>query len=215
MKNQSVSTNQNAKLALEKSKKLLDITRKILVNISSDILSYEVDTEKVKKENSLLATKEFISNEQNKAIEFEDKVEAWIDIDTGLMWEVKTKENIKHQYVWNKESIKNSLQAEALTDSVTDAFLYAEKLNAQNFGGFNDWRVPTREELKTLLTKKKNNNYYIKLALSCNTLSNGYWSSTTYKNFKHYAWFVYFNLGNEYHYSKYYNYYVRCVRAGC
>ena len=34
--------------------------------------------------------------------------------------------------------------------SPSEAFDYADKLNSEKFGGFSDWRVPSREELKYL-----------------------------------------------------------------
>ena len=137
-----------------------------------------------------------ISNNQNKAIEFSDNIKAWTDKDTGLMWEVKTQENIKHEYVWK------------------DAFLYAEKLNTNNYAGFNDWRVPTFEELKTLLTKEKNNGSYIKYPLLKNNNNNGYWSSTTRAYGTVFAWDVYFSTGDTYYGNKAGSLYVRCVRGG-
>ena len=136
-------------------------------------------------------------------IEFSDNIEAWIDADTGLMWEIKTEENIEHQYVWSKEEIQTAHQPKKLTDDVKDAFSYAEKLNANNYAGFNDWRVPTIEELETLLTKKYNlsNNYY-------------YWSSTTNALYTVSAWGVNFYDGYTNDYYKTDSLYVRCVRGG-
>ena len=182
---------------LGKSKRLLAITNKILAN------------KVVKKTPPPPKVVHKISTDQNKAIEFSDNIEAWIDADTGLMWEVKTAENIKHGYVWSKEWIKNSRYQERLTDDVKDTFSYAQKLNANNHGGFSDWRVPTHEELKTVYTKEKNNGYYIKYPLSKNTASDDYWSSTATG-----VWIVNFNIGYQGRYRETNSYYVRCVRAG-
>ena len=50
----------------------------------------------------------------------------WHDIETGLMWELKTPKSVKLKYNW------------------ADAHSYAEILNDVMFGGFNDWRLPTK-----------------------------------------------------------------------
>ena len=151
-----------------------------------------------------------ISTDQNKAIEFSDNIEAWIDTDTGLMWEIKTKENIKHLYVWSKEEIQTALSPKNLTDDVKDAFSYAQKLNANNHAGFSNWRVPTIQELKTL-TKEKNKDYYIKYPLSKNIIFNGYWSSVSSANDTN-AWIVVLYNGGQGRNDKTNSYYVRCVR---
>lgn len=197
MSNQLTTTNQNAKLALEKSKSLLEITSKILVTKKS------TPSPKVGR----------ISDDQIRAIEFEDQIDAWIDKDTGLMWEVKTKENIEHRYVWSEEWIKDAKYPECLTDSVKDAFAYAKKLNELNYAGFSDWRIPTIKELETLLRKEKNNDTYAKLSLSKNC-SGYYWSSTTYEGYKDVAWYVDFSDGYVGGNCKYLKNNVRCVRAG-
>ena len=105
---------------LGKTKRLLAITNKILAN------------KVVKKTPPPPKVVHKISTDQNKAIEFSDNIEAWIDADTGLMWEIKTKENIEHWYVWSKEEIQKAWHSENLTDDVKDTFSYAKKLNANN-----------------------------------------------------------------------------------
>ena len=189
---------------LGKTKRLLAITNKILAN-------------KVVKKTPPPKVVHKISTDQNKAIEFSDNIEAWIDTDTGLMWEIKTEENIEHYYVWSKEEIQTALRPKNLTDDVKDTFSYAKKLNANNHAGFSDWRVPTIEELQTLLREQENNDYHIKYPLSKNTaisFFSYYWSSTTNADGTGSAWIVGFRSGNQYDVHKTYSSYVRCVRAG-
>ena len=149
-----------------------------------------------------------IDSEKQK-IQVKKDSEVWLDSDTGLMWEMKTEENIGHRYVWSQENVAQAQNPELLTDDVKDAFSYADKLNSNGFGGYDDWRVPTLEELKTLLTNK---NYFIKDELSKNS-SGDYWSSTTNKRDKGSAWIVYFGGGYVNGISNDANVYVRCVRA--
>ena len=71
--------------------------------------------------------------------------------------------------------------------------------------GFTNWRLGNKDELRSLYQYKSKLKYFI---------YNGYWSSNTYEGSKNSAWIVLF-LGGGIHYnSKYYNYYVRCVRDG-
>lgn len=157
---------------------------------------------------------------EKQKIKAQRSLEVWLDSKTELMWEIKTEENIKHRYVWSEEDVENAQNLELLTDDVKDAFSYADKLNRNRFGGYDDWRVPTKEELKTLLTNRESKiegfngkNYFIKDELSKNC-SSYYWSSTTYEGYKNDAWNVYFDDGYVGNDGKDGNYYVRCVRAG-
>lgn len=83
----------------------------------------------------------------------------WIDTENGLVWELKTIENIKEIY------------------SLVEAQSYVEQLNQSNYGGYSTWRLPTIEELESLKSGTKNNGYFIKKPLSKNT-DWAYWSSS-------------------------------------
>ena len=149
-------------------------------------------TEKIIGKNIIIATNNKISDDPNRVIEFEDDIQAWIDNDTGLMWEIKTKESLQYLYVWNQENYRSKeflerydSQVETIIDaSAVDIFSYTKKLNNIKYAGYNDWRVPTIDELFTILTHEKINDSCLKPPLSKNntihTMKNlFFWSSSS------------------------------------
>ena len=85
-------------------------------------------------------------------------------------------------------------------------------------GGYSDWRLPNRKELKKLLTKnssKSSKGYtqYIRREFIENLPKySWFWTSTTYEKGSFLAWDVIFNGGYEDWYYKSSNLYALCVR---
>ena len=89
------------------------------------------------------------------------------------------------------------------------------KMNEQDFGSHNDWRLPSVEELITLF------DYKSKESIADQLIEQGYigphtyyyWSSTTYAHDSNFAWFVSMSDGLVFNYYKTSYYYVWPVRG--
>lgn len=110
------------------------------------------------------------------------------DTVTGLMWQ----------------------QGEAGAMNWQNALIYCEDLA---LAGYDDWRLPNRNELQTLVDYAEFNPA-IDIVRFPGAMSSYYCSSTTYAYNTGYAWLVYFGNGHVYSVHKSGSYYVRAVRAG-
>ncbi|MDM8515079.1 DUF1566 domain-containing protein [Desulfobacterales bacterium HSG16] len=106
--------------------------------------------------------------------EFEDLGEIILDHTTGIMW----------QQSGSKDWI-----------TYESAEAYVKKLNQDHFADYDDWRLPTVDELASLLEPEKNseNDLYIDPIFDCANVFPWYWTSD--KRVGGGAWGVDFNLG--------------------
>ena len=111
---------------------------------------------------------------------FEEKEDCYLDTQTGLEWS------------------KDNLGPMTWQDAI-DGFAK----------GKNGWRMPTIEELLTIVDYTK----YDPATTLPNMVSSDYWSSTTSADSTHGAWTVYFYDGYVSNYAKSYSRYVRAVRG--
>jgi len=123
--------------------------------------------------------------------------EVWRDASTGLEWQVNISQD---EYDWwgAKDYCKNL-----------------------NYGGYSDWRTPTRAELKTIISstpyhsKSNNGKVYIKEPLLDSVYYlkwPWFWSSEEKDSVN--AWKAYLDKGNISDYKKTSTCSVRCVRGG-
>lgn len=115
---------------------------------------------------------------------------AVLDKETGLVWE---KSPDTTQRTWS------------------DAVAYAYN---KNVGGRKGWRLPTVEELASLVDPKRSNPALPSGHPFTKVQSDSYWSSTTYAGNTSNAWDVDFNDGGVNGADKSYDNYVWCVRGG-
>lgn len=101
-----------------------------------------------------------------------------------------------------KQMWQDNSDAKKLLKEWSGAMEYCENLS---LAGFNDWKLPSDETLKTLSVHKK---------LLRNGMNSYYWSSSSVEHFENLAWGVSFNAeGYSYTDAKIYEGYVRCVRG--
>ena len=109
------------------------------------------------------------------------------DSRTGLMWQRHTSEK---------------------SFNLAEAKQYAAKLR---LGGYEDWRVPTKEELLNIVDRTRTNPA-IDIEVFPNTPSEYFWTVSPDAYSSSYAWIVYFSYGSSNDYGVSYNGRVRCVR---
>ncbi len=112
--------------------------------------------------------------------------------DTNLVWEVKTRDgglrDAQHTYTWFTRGDKNGVPASGRADggaclySDCDTEAYLDTINRQKLCGLENWRLPTTEELQSLVY---NSAYIPKIdpRYFPNTRSYYYWSNTIYAHY--------------------------------
>ena len=121
----------------------------------------------------------------------DDDKEIVTDHITGLMWQ-------------------DDSDAGSVTKNWSDAKAYCENLA---LGGYSDWRLPSIEELETIVDYGQYNPSATS-GIFQHITSGYYWSSTSGALGTDGAWVVRFWSGASYYDSKSLTHYVRCVRGG-
>lgn len=125
------------------------------------------------------------------------------DVQTGLQWMC---------FSLGQEWKGGTCAGEAKMYTWQQALDAAAALNRRGYAGHRDWRVPTIDELKTLIDQSGYPT--INQLAFPNTPPQWYWSSSAYANYPTDAWGVHFSSGNDYVGSKSYDHYARLVRGG-
>ena len=148
------------------------------------------------------------------------QADGWImtrDNITGLIWEMKTDDDSIHDkdniYTWYDPNPETNGGDAGTPGEGTDTQDFIDTLNAENYGGFSDWRLPSLKELRYIVnygtySPAIDRNFFP------NTVSAYYWSSVTYASSSSYALCMYFGSGFGNYYYKMGARYVRAVRGG-
>jgi len=130
---------------------------------------------------------------------------------TGLVWAPNGNLMSTRDSHWEK-------QGPASDGTVTwqHALDYVAKLNAENYLGHNDWRLPNIKELKSLINVAQPNTaaWLNNQGFTNAQAGDFYWSSTSYTNDAAKAWVVDMTYGNMNYFNKANNHYLWPVRGG-
>jgi Protein of unknown function (DUF1566) len=144
---------------------------------------------------------------------------------TGLIWETKTNQDgvknysdphdADNTYTWYDSNPATNGGYAGTPGNGTDTEDFISALNSAHFGGYSDWRLPTINELDSIVNCDiPYPGPTINAAYFPNTVSSFYWSSTTNANNTNVAWGVHFYGGYDSNGYKDGSYYVRAVRGG-
>lgn len=153
--------------------------------------------------------------------------DAWpcvFDQDTGLTWEVKSRKpglhNRDNTYSWfNPDTYKNGGLAgypggPDCGEQPCDTSSYVEMVNNTGWCNAHDWRLPSREELRSLVdySHSEKGPAVYNLAFP-NTATEFYWSVDPSATNPDEAWGIGFTFGYDYSYYKKNRVHVRLVRG--
>ncbi len=129
-------------------------------------------------------------------VELPDSATEWImvrDNVTGLIWELKDSmdgstnyanlHDADNIYTWCKRSIGAGTCGDATN---TEDFINA--MNSETFGGYTDWRLPTVNELSTLIDHERLNVPHINAEYFKLSTQDCHWSSEKNFGLNNYAW---------------------------
>lgn len=124
-----------------------------------------------------------------------------LDKKTGLVWELKTDDDGVHDkdkdYRWGGTGAETTG-----TGFFDDWNVLLNATNKEKLCGFKDWRVPTIDELKTLVVPD-NQPLTIDTTYFSQTLVSPYWSASAYTQYPEHAQTVHFGNGTSHYYNGY------------
>ncbi|MBN2381571.1 DUF1566 domain-containing protein [bacterium] len=123
------------------------------------------------------------------------------DNNTGLVWEIKSPHEADPNYCQGTYTWFEAQET------------YIKHLNELKYGGFQDWRVPNKDELRSIVDYGQLNPA-IDTFLFPHCQVAFYWTGQTYEMQPYFGWGIFFGFGSGIAYSKKSKRHVRAVRAG-
>lgn len=117
----------------------------------------------------------------------------WLRCPLGMHWQNDTCHDVASSFEW------------------ADAQDEIRRLNAKGLYGHRDWRLPTLEELRTLV-ERRCTDPAVNAEIFPATPSTGFWSATEDANYRDGAWLIYFRHGKAYMGNKQQAWLIRPVR---
>jgi len=139
-----------------------------------------------------------------------------IDVKTGLQWQ---------RFSMGQKWKNNTCRGEAVRYTWDEALAYAQN---DNYAGYTDWRLPTIDELKSLLhpgllkiwcdTDESCRGESPKLTTHPEAFPNApytpVWSSSPYTSYSYFGWYIGFDYDYASYDDRHYGRHVRLVRSG-
>ena len=145
-----------------------------------------------------------IANSGQPVDEAADRWECVEDKNSKLTWEVKKNDggirDKDYSYSWlldNDGEIKGVSNGGRCKGGVKcDTYSYVRAMNAQKLCGYSDWRLPTREEMETLVDYNTTaKDATINKAYFPEAVPSWYWTATENPQRENFAWYVLFRNG--------------------
>ena len=183
-----------------------------LIVLAENTISNDTKTSTLKSQpkKSLAQTKKQ-NTYLKKSIEgktLSNDTETWScieDTNNGLTWEIKSSDNgvrdKNNSYSWYQPSLLEGAQGAAdegkcKGSSDCDTQSYIQTMNKKNYCGYSDWRLPSREEMLSIVSFE---NAASKVTINTNyfpdTLPSWYWTASSNKAHPEHAWYVLFRNG--------------------
>ena len=104
------------------------------------------------------------------------------DTNTGLYWEYKSD---------NETDVNSGLKRFSFNDA---AEVHISELNSVSFGGYDDWRVPNKDELRSIFDYGKDESVIPEIFGCCPV--GDYWTKNVYKLQPYFSWVLFSGFGS-------------------
>ena len=186
-----------------KPKKVKKLPEKIALKVEKPVI---VPTVTVKAVSKPVEKTTYIKHDM-KGQSLADNDEQWTcvqDTQSGLMWEVKAQDdamrNANNLYSWfdpESSSVKGKPDGgRCKGEADCDTYAYVQEINKRNYCGYNDWSLPTREQMQTLVNfENSKDKVTINKQYFPQTVPSWYWTASENSNSDELAWYVLFRNG--------------------